>query len=168
VEKVSPNIVTDYCYPWKCGEGITQYCDRLLLSLEMWRMYHPILWPITAILGNVEKVSPNIVTDYCYPWKCGECITQYCDRLLLSLEMWRKYHPILWPITAILGNVEKVSPNIVADYCYPWKCGEGITQYCGRLLLSLEMWRKYHPIVWPITAIFGKWRIPGLQTRIIG
>ena len=53
------------------GEIITQYCGRLLLSLEMWR-YHLVLWPITAILGNVEKISPSIVVDYCYPWKCGE------------------------------------------------------------------------------------------------
>ena len=97
-----------------------------------------------------------------------ESITRYCGRLLLSLEMWRRYHPILWSFTAILGNVEKISPNIVADYCYPWKCGEDITQYCGRLLLSLEMWRRYHPILWTITAILGKWSIPGLQTRIIG
>jgi len=87
----------------------------------MWRRYHPILWSFTAILGNVEKISPNIVVIYCYPWKCGEDITQYCGRLLLSLEMWRRYHPILWPITAILGNVEKISPNIVDDYCYSWK-----------------------------------------------
>ena len=80
-----------------------------------------------------------------------EGITQYCGLILLSLEMWKRYHPILWPITAILGNVEKISTSIVADYCCLWKCGEDITQYCGRLLLSSEMWR-----------------ILGLQTRIIG
>jgi hypothetical protein len=116
--------VPDYCYPWKCGEDITQYCGQLLLSLEIRRRYHAILWPITAILGNVEKISRNIVANYCYPWKCGEDITQYCDQLLLSLEMWIRYHAILWSITAILGNVEKISRNIVASYCYPWKCGE--------------------------------------------
>ena len=133
----------------------------------MWRIYHPVLWPITVILRNVENISPCIVADYCYPSKCGEYITQYCGRLLLSFEMWRIYHPVLWSITAILGNVENISPSTVADYCCPWKCGEDITQYCGRLLLSLEMWRRYHPVLWPITAVLGKWSIPGLQTRII-
>jgi hypothetical protein len=87
-------------------EGITQYFGRLLLSLEMWRRYHAILWPFTAILGNVEKISRNIVAHYCYPWKCGEDIAQYVGRLLLSLEMWRRYPAIFWPITAILGNME--------------------------------------------------------------
>jgi hypothetical protein len=72
----------------------------------------------------VEKISPSIVADYCYPWKCGKDITQYCGRLLLSLEMWRRCQAILWPVTAILENVEKISPNIVAYYCYPWKYGK--------------------------------------------
>jgi hypothetical protein len=124
VEKISRNIVTDYCYPWKCGEYVTQYCVRLLLSLEMWRICHVILCPITVILGNVEKVSSNIVTDDCYPWKYVEDVTHCCRQWLLSLEMWRRYHAILWPMTAILRNVEKISHNIVAYYCYPWKCGE--------------------------------------------
>jgi threonine/homoserine efflux transporter RhtA len=49
----------------------------------------------------------------------GICVTQFCGRLLLSLEMWRRCQAILWPVTAILENVEKISSNIVAGYCYP-------------------------------------------------
>jgi len=106
--------MADYC---KCEEDITQYYGRVLLSLEIWRRYHPILCSITAILGNVETVSRSVMADYC---KCEEDITQYYGRLLLPFEMLRRYHAMLWSITAILGNVE-MSPNTVVDYCYSWK-----------------------------------------------
>ena len=82
----------------------------------MWRRYYAIIWLITA---NVKKISPSIMAEYCYPWKFGEDITQYCVQLLLFLVMWRRYHAVLWPITA---NVKKIAPNIMADYCYPLKC----------------------------------------------